>query len=133
MNSQLKEKEISRNLSVNSIKNALKSEPGNDEYWNLLGNIVFESNQKLCQHCYIKSIEIDSRNASYWSNLGFFYLNNLDYDIANDAFKRSQTIDPDYILAWIGMSIVVNDLGKHDEARLLYNHSFSISGGSEVS
>lgn len=133
LNSQLKEKEISRNLSVNSIKNALKSEPGNDEYWNLLGNIVFESNQKLCQHCYIKAIEIDSRNASYWSNLGFFYLNNLDYEIANDAFKRSQTIDPDYILAWIGMSIVVNDLGKHDEARLLYNHSFSISGGSEVS
>ncbi|TIA72935.1 hypothetical protein E3P91_01735 [Wallemia ichthyophaga] len=119
-------------LSIAAVRNALRSEPGNDDYWNALGNLVFESDARLAQHSYIKAIEIDGRNPTYWTNLGFLYIAQKDAELAGYALKKSQTVDPDYVYAWVGLSILATSEGRHEDARMLYEHSFTISGGSEL-
>jgi superkiller protein 3 len=44
-----------------NIQKALAVDPGNDAYWNVLGNINFTENPKLSQHAYIKSLECNAR------------------------------------------------------------------------
>ncbi|TIC07610.1 TPR-like protein [Wallemia mellicola] len=119
-------------LSVTAIRNALRSEPGNDDYWNTLGNLVFESDARLAQHSYIKAIELDGRNPTYWTNLGFLYISQKDLELAIYALKKSQTVDPDYVYAWVGLSIIASLEGRHNDAKMLYEHSFTISGGAEL-
>lgn len=133
LKSQEDAKKKTEKLSVTAIRNALRSEPGNDDYWNTLGNLVFETDARLAQHSYIKAIELDGRNPTYWTNLGFLYFAQKDLDLATYALKKSQTVDPDYVYAWVGLSIVATSEGRHDDAKMLYEHSFTISGGSEVS
>jgi hypothetical protein len=44
-----------------AILDALKHSPGNEWYWNALGNIKFLREPKLAQHAYIKALETDSK------------------------------------------------------------------------
>lgn len=44
-----------------SLKEALRNDPANDQYWNALATVNFESNPKLAQHSYIKALELDPK------------------------------------------------------------------------
>jgi len=62
--------------------------------------------------------------------LGILYLLHSDLELANQAFKTAQSIDPDYIPAWVGQAYVANLWGRgNDEAVELFEHSYEISGG----
>lgn len=56
----------------------------------------------LAQHCFIKSIKLEDSDAVTWTNLGVFYLIKDEIILAHECFKKSQAIDPEYNLAWIG-------------------------------
>lgn len=56
----------------------------------------------LAQHCFLKSIKLDESNATLWTNLGVFYLINKENLLAHECFKKSQALDPEYNVAWIG-------------------------------
>jgi superkiller protein 3 len=56
----------------------------------------------LAQHCFIKSLKINESDASTWTNLGVFYLIKDDFRLAHECFKKSQALDPEYNVAWIG-------------------------------
>ena len=56
----------------------------------------------LAQHCFIKSLKLNDNDASTWTNLGVFYLNCEEIELAHECFKKSQAIDPEYNIAWIG-------------------------------
>ena len=43
------------------LKRGLRLSPGNEEYWNALGTLSFNTNPKLAQHAYIKALEIDPK------------------------------------------------------------------------
>ncbi|KAF8504124.1 TPR-like protein [Gautieria morchelliformis] len=109
------------------IQKALVIDPGNDAYWNVLGNLNFMENPKLSQHAYIKALECNTRNVMTWTNLGLLYLHHGDADIANEALYRAQTLDPDYVLAWVGQGLIATANGHHTESHALFAHAMSLS------
>ena len=56
----------------------------------------------MAQHCFIKSLKLEDTNAMIWTNLGMFYLMKEEQLLAHECFKKSQAIDPEYSIAWIG-------------------------------
>jgi superkiller protein 3 len=45
---------------------------------------------------------LEDANAVAWTNLGIFYLMRDEHVLAHECFKKSQAIDPEYNVAWIG-------------------------------
>ncbi|TBU40919.1 TPR-like protein [Dichomitus squalens] len=113
--------------AIAHFKNALRLEPGNDAFWVALGNATFLSQTALCQHSYVRALEIDGKNAATWTNLGMLYLHYEDVELANEAFYKAQTLDPDYALAWVGQGLVAT-ANRHDrEARALFEHATGLT------
>ena len=54
-------REKAQQEAIAQFKNALRLEPGNDVFWIALGNATFLSQPTLCQHAYIRAIEIDGK------------------------------------------------------------------------
>ena len=52
--------EPARQLGIRQIKEALRCEPSNEQYWNALGSATFELQPRVAQHAYIRAIEINS-------------------------------------------------------------------------
>ncbi|KAF8513017.1 TPR-like protein [Hysterangium stoloniferum] len=109
------------------IQRALTIDPYNDVYWNTMGNLNFVDNAKLSQHAYIKALECDAKSALTWTNLGLLYLFHGDLELANEALYRAQTLDPDYVLAWIGQGLVATMNGHHTDSHALFEHAVNIS------
>ncbi|KAJ3056720.1 Superkiller protein 3 [Rhizophlyctis rosea] len=117
-------------LAVRSARVALGTHSGNDVFWNALGVYTLGSDPKISQHAFIRAIECNSRNPAPWSNLGFLYLINGDLDLANQAFGKSQFVDPDWSVAWLGQAYIAEKLGS-SEAFELYEHAHELGGESE--
>ncbi|KDQ57736.1 hypothetical protein JAAARDRAFT_35420 [Jaapia argillacea MUCL 33604] len=109
------------------IKQALRNEVDNDAYWNALGNINFTDHPKTAQHAYIKALDINSKDVTTWTNLGLLYLYHEDFALANEAFYKAQTLDPDYTVAWIGQGLVATANGHAAEAKALFEHAVGLS------
>lgn len=114
--------------AIRCLKYALHREPLNATFWNALGVLSFDVSPRLSQHCFIRSIEHNSRSAVPWTNLGLFYLVHGDEDLANQAFLRAQVIDPDWTAAWIGQATLADLAGHAVEASVLLEHAFSLAG-----
>lgn len=116
--------------SVQCFKRAIELESGNPEFWNSLGIVTSQLNPKVAQHSFIRSLYVNDKNARTWTNLGIFYLTEGDFQLANDAFTRAQSVDPDHAPAWLGQGLLANQLGETGEARTLFTHAFEISNAS---
>ena len=68
-----------------------------------------------------------SKDASIWSNLGLLYLHHNDVQLANEAFDRAQTLDPDYAIAWIGQALVAVANGRSTEATGMFEHAVTLT------
>ncbi|KAL9114116.1 MAG: hypothetical protein Q9227_001888 [Pyrenula ochraceoflavens] len=119
--------------AVRCFKRAIELEAGNSEFWNALGVVTTTLNPKIAQHSFIRSLHLNDRNAHTWTNLGTLYLLNEDIELANQAFTRGQSSDPDYAQAWLGQGLIALQY-YHDrrEARGLFEHAFSIAGSSSA-
>lgn len=62
-----------------------------------------------------------------WTNLGLLYLNNEDLVLANEAFLKAQTLDPDYTLAWVGQGLVASSNNHAEDANALFEHAVSLT------
>jgi superkiller protein 3 len=62
-----------------------------------------------------------------WTNLGLLYLYHGDAEIANEALYRAQTLDPDYVLAWVGQGLIATANGHQTESYALFAHAISLS------
>lgn len=132
--SEVSRSKVAKSQAISSIKQALKVEPYNSEFWLVLGNLTFELSPKLSQHSFIKAIECSSnRNWLGWNNLGFLYLYYEDFELGNEAFIRAQTLDPDQPQPWVGQALVAQKNGDADSARSLFEHAVKLSEGSIVS
>jgi superkiller protein 3 len=112
--------------AIACAKEALKLEPGNGMYWCTLGTLVFDHGVPLAQHCFIKAIECDSKDITAWTNLGFLYLVHEDFELANEAFVRAQTMDSEFVQAWVGQALVADQRGNDEASRAFYRHAFTI-------
>jgi len=52
-------------------------------------------------------------------------------ELANQAFLKARSLDPDWVQAWVGQAYVAN-LWGNEEAAELFEHAFDISGGGYV-
>ena len=105
-----------------SLKRAISLDPRQAHFWNSLGLILTkQENWALAQHCYIKSLELDTTSMA-WTNLGVVYISLGEQGLANKAFKEAQNSDPDYIRGWTGQAILAEIVGVRSEAMDLFRH-----------
>ncbi|KAH8928325.1 hypothetical protein BT69DRAFT_1329743 [Atractiella rhizophila] len=126
------EKEKTVLQAIQCIQSALQKEPSNAGFWNALGVFAFDESPRLSQHSFIRAIELSSRSAVAWTNLGFFYIHHSDLQLANQAFLRAQVLDPDHSLAWVGQSIVARLNGEEDQSLALAAHAISLGRAGEL-
>ncbi len=116
--------------AVRCFKRAIELEAGNAEFWNALGVVTSEVVPKIAQHSFVRSLFLNERSAQTWTNLGALCLLQNDHSLANEAFTRGQSADPDYAHAWLGQGLVALLFGDAKEARLLFTHAIEISESS---
>ncbi|MCJ1285074.1 Superkiller protein 3 [Xylographa opegraphella] len=118
--------------SVRCFKRAIELEAGNSEFWNALAVVTTQLNPKVAQHAFVRSLYLNDKSARVWTNLGALYLLQHDNQLANDAFTRAQSADPEYTHAWLGQGILALLLGEVKESRSLFAHAFEIADASTI-
>ncbi|KAE8154008.1 hypothetical protein BDV25DRAFT_136377 [Aspergillus avenaceus] len=116
--------------AIRCFKRAIELEAGNSEFWNALGVVTTNMSPKVAQHAFVRSLHLNDRSAQVWTNLGALYLIHSDIQLANEAFTRAQSTDPDYSLAWVGQGYLALLFGDPQEARGLFEHAFEIANSA---
>ncbi|EFQ27501.1 tetratricopeptide [Colletotrichum graminicola] len=118
--------------AMKCFKRAIELEAGNADFWNSLGVVTSEVSPAVSQHSFARSLYLNERNPAAWTNLGTLALLQNDMQLANEAFNRAQSTDPDYAHAWLGQGFVALLYGKTKEARGLFTHAMEIAEASSV-
>jgi superkiller protein 3 len=118
--------------AVRCFKRAIELEAGNSEFWNSLGVVTSGINPSVSQHSFVRSLYLNERSPVAWTNLGTLALMHNDLKIANEAFTRAQSTDPEYTHAWLGQGFVALLYGDANEARGLFSHAMGISESSSA-
>lgn len=119
--------------SLHCLKKAVRLDSENHLYWNALGVVACYrgiGNYALAQHCFIKSIQAEQINAAAWTNLGVLYLATENIEQAHEAFKMAQSLDPSYLLCWIGQALIAERIGSYDTMDL-FRHTTELSMHTE--
>ena len=127
-------KKMSRYIraAIRCFKRAIELEAGNSEFWNSLGVVTSLANPKVAQHAFVRSLHLNERSPVAWANLGTLALMQNDLELANGAFTRAQSNDPDYAPSWLGQGFVALLLGNAKEARGLFTHAMEISESTNL-
>ncbi|XP_031216550.1 tetratricopeptide repeat protein 37 isoform X3 [Mastomys coucha] len=115
--------------SLHCLKKAVRLDSNNHLHWNALGVVACYrgvGNYALAQHCFIKSIQAEQINAAAWTNLGVLYLATENIEQAHEAFKMAQSLDPSYLLCWIGQALIAERVGSYDTMDL-FRHTTELS------
>ncbi|KPI44790.1 Superkiller protein 3 [Cyphellophora attinorum] len=116
--------------SMRCFKHAIELEASNPDFWNALGVVTMTLSPKVSQHSLVRSLNLNDNSPRSWTNLGVLYLLNNDTELANQAFTRAQSADPEYAEAWLGQGLIAVLTGHSHDARNLFTHAFEISDGS---
>ncbi|KAJ0041718.1 hypothetical protein NL108_008022, partial [Boleophthalmus pectinirostris] len=111
------------------VKKAIMMDSGNYIYWNALGVISVckgIENFALAQHCFIKSVQAEQNNVVAWTNLGALYLKKDNIELAHEAFKIAQSLEPLYVDCWIGQAMIAEKVGSYDTMDL-FRHTTELS------
>ncbi|KHO01021.1 Tetratricopeptide-like helical [Metarhizium album ARSEF 1941] len=118
--------------SVKAFKRAIELESGNADFWNALGVVTSEINPAVSQHAFVRSLHLNERSPVGWTNLGVLALLSGDTELADEAFARGQSADPEYAHAWLGRAFLALLYGEVKEARSLFTHAMEIAEASSV-
>ncbi|EEB95507.1 hypothetical protein MPER_05512, partial [Moniliophthora perniciosa FA553] len=121
-------RENAESQAIKCLTEAIRACPMVDEYWIALGDANFIHQPKTAQHAYVRALEINSKNAVTWTNLGLLYFYHNDYELANEAFYRAQSSDPDYSLAWLGQALLASASGHEPGAIAILEHAVGLVG-----
>ncbi|XP_062873563.1 superkiller complex protein 3 [Trichomycterus rosablanca] len=119
--------------ALQCVKKAVMLDSENHTYWNALGVVSMTKgieNFALAQHSFIKSINAESNNVVAWTNLGTLYLNNNNIELAHEAFKIAQSLEPLYVNCWIGQSLIAETVGSYDTMDL-FRHTTELNTHTE--
>ncbi|KAM9392610.1 superkiller complex protein 3 [Pholidichthys leucotaenia] len=111
------------------LKKAIMMDSENHRYWNALGVISVNKgieSYALAQHCLIKSIQVEPNNVVAWTNLGTLYLKKGNIELAHEAFKIAQSLEPLYVSCWIGQALIAESVGSYDTMDL-FRHTTELS------
>jgi superkiller protein 3 len=118
--------------AMKCFKRAIELEAGNPDFWNAFAITTLFMHPTLSQHAFVRSLHLNDKSARVWTNLGAFYMIHNDHQLANEAFTRAQSADPDYAYAWLGQGLLAALIGDAREARGLFTHAFDISSASSM-
>ena len=116
--------------AVQCFKKAIEYEAKNAEFWNALGVSTQEMSPRVAQHAFVRSLYLNDKSAQVWTNLGGFYLQQNDLQLANEAFTKAQSAGSDHSAAWLGQGLLARKLGDSKEAWQLFTHAYEISSSS---
>nr|XP_040129175.1 tetratricopeptide repeat protein 37 isoform X2 [Ictidomys tridecemlineatus] len=100
--------------SLHCLKKAVRLDSNNHLYWNALGVVACYrgvGNYALAQHCFIKSIQSEQIQA-------------------HEAFKMAQSLDPSYLMCWIGQALIAETVGSYDTMDL-FRHTTELNMHTE--
>ena len=118
--------------AVQCFKWAIECEAGNAEFWNAMGVVTSDLNVLVAQHSFVRSLHINDKDPRTWTNYGVLCFLNDDIELANKAFGRAQSADPDYALAWLAQGLVATRIGDEKEAQDLFTHALKITDASST-
>ncbi|EEH48155.2 SKI complex subunit tetratricopeptide repeat protein SKI3 [Paracoccidioides brasiliensis Pb18] len=116
--------------AMRCFKRAIELEAGNSEFWNALGVVTTFLSPKVAQHSFVRSLHLNDRSPQVWTNLGALYLLHNDHELANEAFTRAQSTDPDFAHPWLGQGLLALLFGDVTEARELFTHAFELGNSA---
>uniref|UniRef100_A0A8C3RLX6 Tetratricopeptide repeat domain 37 n=1 Tax=Chelydra serpentina TaxID=8475 RepID=A0A8C3RLX6_CHESE len=111
--------------SLQCLQKAVRLDSKNHLYWNALGVVACCSgvgNYALAQHSFIKSVQAEQINVVAWTNLGVLYLATENIQQAHEAFKVAQSLEPSYLICWIGQALIAEAVGSY-ETMDLFRHT----------
>lgn len=117
-----------------SVRNAVTLNPGCFSYWNSLGVLAVSSgaeNYGLAQHCFIKSLELESNNLYAWTNLGALYLQAGNVQLAHQAFAKAQSLEPTAMRPWVGQAFIADKVQHHDTVDL-FRHCMGLGNHGDA-
>lgn len=129
MNQENKDETKPLHSSVDCFKRVIRLQNNNADVWNAYGVACSYMNVKVAQHCFIRSLSLDSKQPAAWNNLAVLYLQKGDIQLSEASIGRSLIVDPDFVPAWIGQGIIAQTLGNTSDAHKSFEHSFKISNG----
>ncbi|XP_070543416.1 tetratricopeptide repeat protein 37-like [Ptychodera flava] len=115
--------------AMQCLQKAVSMDTNNHVHWNALGLMAASkaiNNPKLAQHAFIKSIQAESNNVVAWTNLGALYYSHHQIELAHNAFKVAQSLEPSYVACWIGQALVAETIGS-EEAMDLFRHTTELA------
>ncbi|KAM4638019.1 superkiller complex protein 3 isoform 1-T2 [Amazona ochrocephala] len=119
--------------SLQCLKKAVRLDSKNHLYWNALGVVASSSaigNYALAQHSFIKSVQAEKINVVAWTNLGVLYLTTGNIEQAHEAFKIAQSLEPSYLLCWLGQALIAETVDSYDTMDL-FRHTTELSMHTE--
>lgn len=79
-----------------------------------------EGNYKMAEPVLQQMLLQNTRNPEVYQMLATIYYDKGQFSKAIKTFKRALEIDPTYTDASVGLSIILNDLGKYDEGKQVF-------------
>lgn len=76
---------------------------------------------------------INSRNTEVFQMLATIYYDQGKFNKAIKTFKKALEIDPGYTDAAVGLSIILNDIGRYDEAKKIFDDAKALLDSKKVS
>lgn len=125
----LTENEESRKSSIKCFKKAIQIESKNPQFWVALGNSYATSDPAIAQHCYIKATAIESIDGEIWNNLAALYLKYGDTELAQQAYLRSQSVDPSGSQSWLGHALTAKANNDDAKAANYFKNAYILSNG----
>lgn len=80
-------------------------------------------NYKVAEPILNQLILQNSRNAEVYQMLATIFYDKGQFNKAIRTFKRALEIDPTYTDASVGLSIILNDLGRYDEGKQVFEEA----------
>lgn len=117
--------------SMEAFKKTIKNVNTNADVWNAYGVACSFVNSKAAQHCFIRSLVLDARQSSPWTNLAALYIRQGDLQLSDEAIEKALSSDPEFVPAWIGKGIIHYTTGNSLSARNSFRHAFEISNGTD--
>ena len=85
-----------------------------------------ESNYRVAESLLTQLLLHDGRNAEIFHMLATIYYDQGKFNKAVKTFRRALEIDPGYTDSSVGLSIILNDLGKYDEGKKVFQDAQAI-------
>ncbi len=90
--------------------------------------LLFRKNPKFAIKAGLKAIEIDNKYPSGYNILGYAYINNEEFEKAEEAFNNYIKFAPNKANPYDSKADLLKQLGRYEEALMLKKKAFELDG-----